>query len=179
MNEELEMETPGAGPSGIQSNPASQTTNTEAPTTAPLFPLPPTTLYSVEYPGYVRPESIPLAIERLGGQRRLETAFGRVPQRDAKESFPLELKLRPEDLYSHPVSGEVVATSNLVLKVVKRKRKQKEGSLQDRESVGEYTAEIVGSIPKTGRFRCMSIYLVCMEMLYQYTPSHGRFPIQI
>ncbi|KAK7696618.1 hypothetical protein QCA50_001276 [Cerrena zonata] len=153
MNDDVEMETPGAGPSITQDNLA---TSTQTSSTAPLLPLPSNPVYSVEYPGYVRPTSIPLAVERLGGHGRLEAAFGRVPQREGKESFPLELKLHPEDPYSHPITGEVVSTSNLVLKVVKRKRKRREGSSQEGEPAGEYTAEIVGTIPKTGRFRSLA-----------------------
>lgn len=177
MNHVIEMDTAGAGLSGIQAYQAYQDTNqqTSSPTTAPLFPLSSTPLYSVEYPGYVQPTSISLAVERLGGQKNLEAAFGRVPQREGKESFPLELKLRPEDPYSHPITGEVVSTSNLVLRVVKRKRKQKAGMPQDTEHVGEYIAEIAGTIPKTGRFRCMFLYsLMCkntIQIPYQHWPT--------
>ncbi|CAL1702142.1 unnamed protein product [Somion occarium] len=146
------MDSPGAGPSTAPGIPVDSTLN--IPTSAPLHPLPSAHFYSLEYPGYVQSCSIPLAVERLGGQARLDSAFRRVAS--MKTDFPLELNFRPENPYSHPVSGEVVHTSNLLLKVVKRKRKRKDGMQLDGEPVGEYTAEVVGVVPKTGRFRAMA-----------------------
>lgn len=67
-----------------------------------------------------------------------------------KAGSPLELNLRPNDPFSHPVAGEVLQTNNLLMKVVKRKRKTRG---PDGEAIGEYTAEVVGSISKTARFR--------------------------
>ena len=99
----------------------------------------------------MNPTSAPLAIERLGGQQSIDTAFRRATGRDRVESL-LELHLRPGNPYAHPVPGEVVPTSNLVLKVVKRKRRRQEGDLRD-GSIGEFTVQAVGVIPKTARFR--------------------------
>ena len=137
-----------AGPS---KRPSGDDHGTPAPAPAPERPLPNTHFYSVEYPGYVNPTSAPLAIERLGGQQSIDTAFRRATGRDRVESL-LELHLRPGNPYAHPVPGEVVPTSNIVLKVVKRKRRRQEGDLMD-GSIGEYTVQAVGVIPKTARFR--------------------------
>ncbi|KAJ7774340.1 RNA polymerase III transcription factor IIIC subunit-domain-containing protein [Mycena maculata] len=121
---------------------------------APERPVPSTAFYSIEFPGYVRTTSVPIAVQNLGGQAALDSAFKRSA---AKSEATLELKLRPGNPFAHPVPGDVVPTSNLVLKVVKRKRKNRmdsdDGALQ-----GEYTAEIVGSTPKTVRFRSMADY---------------------
>ena len=38
----------------------------------------------------------------------------------------MEMRLRPEDVFAHPVPGEVVPTSKLLVKVVKRRRKQRD-----------------------------------------------------
>ncbi|CAK5263051.1 unnamed protein product [Mycena citricolor] len=54
-----------------------------------------------------------------------------------------------------PIPGDVVSTNSLVLKIVKRRRKNR---MDDRGTVGEYTAEIVGAAPKTVRFRSMADY---------------------
>ena len=124
------------------------------PSLAPSRPLPSAHFYSVEYPGFVRAASAPLAIARLGGPPAIDAAFRRATGRDHAEPL-LELRLRPGDPYAHPVPGEVVPTSNVVLKVVKRTRKRRAdgGQVQDDGAVGEYTVEAVGVVPKTVRFR--------------------------
>jgi general transcription factor 3C polypeptide 5 (transcription factor C subunit 1) len=110
-------------------------------------PLPSTVFYSVEYPGYVQSSSVPLAIHNLGGQDSLDNAFKRIA---SKTETLVELHLRPGNPFAHPIPGDVVATNNILLKIVKRKRRK----LNDRnEDVGEYTAEAIGVIPKAIRFR--------------------------
>ncbi|EIW61805.1 uncharacterized protein TRAVEDRAFT_163333 [Trametes versicolor FP-101664 SS1] len=153
------MEQPEAGPSRLIAGPSSTPGPAAAqllPTAAPERPLPTAHFYSVEYPGYVRPTSVPLAVERLGGERTIESAFRRASGRDKVESL-LELRLRPGNPYAHPIPGEIVPTSNIVLKVVKRRRKRKDGEAAPEEgAVGEYTVEAVGVVPKTARFRSMA-----------------------
>ncbi|KAG1755899.1 RNA polymerase III transcription factor IIIC subunit-domain-containing protein [Suillus lakei] len=117
---------------------------------APERPLPSTPLYSIEYPGYVKPESVPLAVSNIGGPSRLETAFKRTA---AKNEALLELNLRPGNPFAHPIPGDIVSTNNILLKVVRRKRRHPDG-----ECIGEFTAEAVGVIPKTARFRSMADY---------------------
>ncbi|CAK5276014.1 unnamed protein product [Mycena citricolor] len=119
---------------------------------APEHPIPNRHFFSVEYPGYVRQESVPIAIQNLGGQAALDNAFKR---RAKTEPATLELKLRPGNPFAHPIPGDVVSTNNLVLKIVKRRRKNR---MDDRGTVGEYTAEIVGAASKTVRFRSMADY---------------------
>ncbi|OSD01840.1 hypothetical protein PYCCODRAFT_1478265 [Trametes coccinea BRFM310] len=161
------MEQPEAGPSQPQPGPSNTSptatnapnpgtsSSSPAPAPAPERPLPQTHFYSVEYPGYVRPTSVPLAIERLGGPNAIDGAFRRASGRDKVESL-LELRLRPGNPYAHPVPGEIVPTSNVVLKVVKRRKKRKEGQGLEDGAVGEYTIEAVGVVPKTARFRSMA-----------------------
>jgi general transcription factor 3C polypeptide 5 (transcription factor C subunit 1) len=112
---------------------------------APEHPLPSTPFFSIEYPGYVRPTSIPLAINNLGGQSSLNNAFKRTA---TKTDTLLELSLRPGNPFAHPVPGDAVSTNNVLLRVVKRKRWRVEGDM-----MGEYTAEAVGVVSKTVRFR--------------------------
>ncbi len=148
------IETPGAGSSRTSRNTASHTDPTEPPS-ARERPLLNTHFYSIEYPGYVKPASVPLAIDRLGGQRNIDEAFRRTGK---KLESTLELNLRPGNPFSHPIHGEVVGTNNILLKVVKRKRRRKDG---EQGEAGEYTAEVIGVIPKTGRFR--SEYHCCFN----------------
>lgn len=127
----------------------SRTERVEPLLPAPEHPLPSTHFYSIEYPGYVESASVPLAISNLGGRRHVENAFKHAT---AKSQSLLELNFRPGNPFAHPVSGDIVSTSNVVLKVVKRRRKRRESDASD-VPVGEYTAEAVGYIPKTVRFR--------------------------
>lgn len=131
------------------------------PSEAPERPLPSTPFFSVEYPGYVRPTSIPLAINNLGGQLSLDNAFKRTA---TKADALLELSLRPGNPFAHPVPGDVVNTNNVLLKVVKRKRRRLDGDLE-LVVMGEYTAEVVGVIPKTARFRSESYESSCRELI--------------
>ncbi|KAH8106055.1 RNA polymerase III transcription factor IIIC subunit-domain-containing protein [Cristinia sonorae] len=143
--------TPGAGPSNTVHDGHNTAPNIPA-AVAPSHRLPPSHFYSIEYPGYVRPTSIPIALGKLGGPSQVFAAF---QKSGSKAGSPLELNLRPNDPFSHPVAGEVLQTNNLLMKVVKRKRKTRG---PDGEAIGEYTAEVVGSISKTARFRSMADY---------------------
>jgi general transcription factor 3C polypeptide 5 (transcription factor C subunit 1) len=81
----------------------------------------------------------------------IDNAFKRNASRT--ESL-LELNLRPGNPFSHPVPGDVCAANNILMKVVKRKRRIAG------EQEGEYTAEVAGVIPKVARFRSKRISLV-------------------
>jgi general transcription factor 3C polypeptide 5 (transcription factor C subunit 1) len=119
--------------------------------------LPQHSFYSVEYPGYVQPSSVPLAISNLGGQSKVDHAFKRTA---SKTQTILELSLRPGNPFAHPIPGDVVGTNNLLLKVTKRKRKQVGGDSPS--TIGEYTAEVVGIVSKTARFRSDFMSFPCL-----------------
>ncbi|KAH9981862.1 RNA polymerase III transcription factor IIIC subunit-domain-containing protein [Russula compacta] len=134
---------------------------TESQKCAPAHELRTTHFYSIEYPGYVRPESVSKAIHSLGGQSSIDRAFRRSAP---KEDSLFELNLRPDNPFSHPLPGDIVTTNNILLRVVKRKLKR---PLSDDDGsqtiIGEYTAIAVGVIPKTARFRSMADF--------QYQPA--------
>ena len=119
--------------------------------TALAHELPTAHFYSIEYPGYVRLESVTTAVHSLGGQSSIDRAFRRsAPKEDAL----LELNLRPDNPFSHPLPGDLVSTNNILLKVVKRRLKRSpDDDESQNEIIGEYTAAAVGVIPKTARFR--------------------------
>jgi general transcription factor 3C polypeptide 5 (transcription factor C subunit 1) len=162
----------------MQNNPSSPSGSgaaTPPQSQAPEHPLPQTAFYSVEYPGYVRPTSVPLAVNNLGGQAAIDNAFRRAT---SKTDTLLELKLRPGQPFAHSVPGEVVGTNNILLKVTKRKRKKRpEGVLED-GAIGEYVAEAVGVIPKTARFRSQCILSCCFaSWLWMASYRYGGLSI--
>jgi general transcription factor 3C polypeptide 5 (transcription factor C subunit 1) len=117
---------------------------------APERQLPQIPFYSVEYPGYVRSSTVPIAVKNLGGQTSIDNAFKRAA---SKTESLIELALRPDQPFAHPIPGDVVGTNNILLKVVKRRRKRGVDRDWCDGAIGEYTAEAIGTIPKTARFR--------------------------
>ena len=156
---------------------------------ATSYEIPQRPFYSIEYPGYVRPTSVPQAIARLGGEKIVSEAF--------RKNLNVDLKLhdpgkRP---FAHPPSGKTVEVQNLVLKVTRRKRKvdvpkEPENSGNDVEmqggdtegdqhsqplgwegmpfanalreattSKGEFKIEVLGRLQKTMRFRSKAVPL--------------------
>ncbi|KAG8977140.1 tau 95 subunit of transcription factor TFIIIC, partial [Tulasnella sp. 427] len=165
--------------------------------------LPQTSFHSIEYPGYVSetPQALEGALKTLGGQTAVDKVF-RQPR-----TRVLDLKLRPDDIFAHPISGEAVSTLKVLVKVTKRKRrlrvaepsgneplsttdevrnavpeasaspievdadigKQPTSDASERinptpwEEEPGYTTELLGTIPRTVRFRAMADF--------QYTPD--------
>ncbi|KAL2348666.1 hypothetical protein Fmac_002666 [Flemingia macrophylla] len=122
--------------------------------------------FLVHYPAY--PSSISRAVDTLGGIQGILKARGSQPNR-------LELRFRPEDPYSHPAFGELRPTSNLLLKISKRKpphvddaedcsssgvKNGEQGnqpeSVSDQE--GSLCADIVARIPEAYFFDGMADY---------------------
>ncbi|KAI6130498.1 RNA polymerase III transcription factor IIIC subunit-domain-containing protein [Pisolithus croceorrhizus] len=118
-------------------------------------PLPATQFYSVEYPGYVQPSSVHLALRNLGGPSSLENAFKRGA---AKNEGLLELNFQPGNPFAHPIPGDIVNTSNILFKVTKRRRRKADGDKTPDAIVGDYTLEAMGVILKAARFRSMADY---------------------
>ena len=128
--------------------------------TAREKPLPQVAFCSIEYPGYVEECSVPQAIENLGGQPKVDQVFRRTAQ---KTDAPLELSFHPRNPFSHPIPGDVVPSNSLLLKVVKRKRRV-DAAHSDDGVIGEYTADVVGIVSKTARFR--SAYFIMLRRLH-------------
>ena len=114
-------------------------------------PLPSEKLYAIEFPGRIQDQqhSIDRAVQHLGGAGAISRAFRR---NASKLDALLELNWRPGNPFSHPVPGRTVLVNNLLLKLVKRKRIKRGGVLL-KEPEWEFTAKVVGVIPKTIRFR--------------------------
>ncbi|KAJ2399358.1 tau 95 subunit of transcription factor TFIIIC [Coemansia sp. RSA 2559] len=119
--------------------------------------LPQRTVVSVEYPGYVN--NTETAIKTIGGPERL----ARIVDEDV--GMPVELRYRYKDLASHPINGNVIPTQNLLVKVKRRTRvpRHKDNNHSTSKTAAgdtETTAEIVGIITKTVRFRMLADFQV-------------------
>lgn len=121
---------------------------------APEHPLSTEKFYVIEFPGYVKESSISRATEHLGGHARICNAFRKNMN---KSDSLLELSWRPGNPFAHPIQGGVLTSNNLLLKVRKRKYKQR-GDPNAAGREGDFTAEVVGVIPRTIRFRCSYPY---------------------
>ncbi|KAH8926211.1 hypothetical protein BT69DRAFT_1317752 [Atractiella rhizophila] len=119
---------------------------------APKFQIPNRTFVSIEYPGVVteQPESMERAIESLGGAAALSSAIN-----SPSPSNQVELRLGSEDeIFRHPIPGDIVDSDNIVLKLTRRRRKKKVGV--DNEEEGVFSVECLGLSTKIIRFRKMA-----------------------
>ncbi|KAJ3415690.1 tau 95 subunit of transcription factor TFIIIC [Chytridiales sp. JEL 0842] len=140
---------------------------------AESFALPNWNFHCIEYPGNV--QDAERAIETMGGQKEIERAF-------AEELRSIELRYRPEDPFSHPITGEVVETADLLLKVTRKRRKRPTGS-NGTYCEDDYMmkTEVVGMVSKTCRFRALADfqYLVNPEdPMYKLRKALGTFDVQ-
>ncbi|KAI9249127.1 RNA polymerase III transcription factor IIIC subunit-domain-containing protein [Phascolomyces articulosus] len=95
----------------------------------------------VEYPGRVK--NVDRALKTLGGEKAIVNLLD-------KDVKTIELRQRPEDPFCHPIAGDVLPSSSLLLKVTKRKKKNQ----PDEEAT--FKTEALGTISKTCRFRAMA-----------------------
>lgn len=95
--------------------------------------------------------------------QRPEQILNVIAQSDVDECFNapvsqtrhLEMKYRPLDRSSIPVRGSRVASQKVLVRVVKKRKRARPG---EPSNEGVFTANIVGSIPQTVRFRCEHSY---------------------
>lgn len=140
---------------------------------ATSYEIPQKSLYSIEYPGYVRPTSVQRAIARLGGEKIVSEAF--------RKNLNIDLKLHDPGTrpFAHPPSGKTVEVQNLVLKVTRRKRKvaastkgpeplENDVEMHDGDTVGEQHPQPLGweGLPFANALR-------------EATTSKGEFKLEV
>jgi hypothetical protein len=64
----------------------------------------------------------------------------------------LELRFRPSDTFCHPAFGDVRGSSNLLLKVTKKRRTEELGT-------PAFEAKVVGKITKTVKFQGIGLLI--------------------
>ncbi|PRP82724.1 general transcription factor 3C polypeptide 5-like [Planoprotostelium fungivorum] len=97
-------------------------------------------LTAIEYPGIVK--NVDKAIETLGGTRQLSAILNQ------PEDLP-RLHFRPSDPFCHPIFSDKKKTSNMLVKMSRKKAK-------DGGEPSEWKAEVIGVIRDTHRFRGMA-----------------------
>ncbi|CAG8570655.1 8679_t:CDS:2 [Diversispora eburnea] len=128
---------------------------------APNKIIPSQQLFSVEYPGYVK--NMDKILQTLGGRKGLKKAVN--------EDL-MELRFRPGDPFCHPINGDVIPTSNLLLKVSWKRKKikkrvskrlveEEDNNQSDDRNIKDLDFQVIGIISKTCRFRGkLKIYLL-------------------
>lgn len=107
-------------------------------------------LAAIEYPGPILPTSLNKALKTMGGLSAVSQALAA----PAKDNRSLELSLNTRNPFSHPVPAHMADTGNVLMRVVKRRRKIPKRDEQGKVvEEGIYTLTPVGVITKTARFR--------------------------
>ena len=119
-------------------------------------------LVALEYPGPIN--SIEKAIDSLGGLNQIAAALNSPLLHEDVKKPKIELKLM-KGPNGHPVPGFISETGNLVLKVVKRRRKMEEASTAPEVESGIYRYEVLGVAHKTVRFR--GELLICFSFFWR------------
>ncbi|CAG8544001.1 680_t:CDS:10, partial [Ambispora leptoticha] len=141
---------------------------------AACLSVPDKQFFVVEYPGRVK--NIDKVLKTLGGQRGLNRAIN--------ENL-VELRYRVNDPFCHPINGDIVPTANFLVKVTRRRKKQKKN--EDRQSESDITDEsnikyeIKGIISKTCRFRGMADFQYIVNSdnpIRNFRKSLERFDVQ-
>jgi general transcription factor 3C polypeptide 5 (transcription factor C subunit 1) len=135
---------------------------------APLLPIGEKRFLCVEYPGYVK--SLKRALGTMGGEKALAQAI--------QDDSPVELNFRKADIFSHPIKGDILPSTRLLVKVTRHvKRHRETGEIVEEEEGEGWKTEVLGSVTKTLRFRGTKgdaiEWIHRIHMLYF---SHGRFP---
>lgn len=99
-------------------------------------------LVGIEYPGYV--ENVQTMLQTLGGEEAITQTNNGNPTR-------LELSFRPGDPYCHPMCGDRFPTSNLLLRVRKKRRKRNTAGTEE----VKYEQEILGIVDTTFRYESL------------------------
>lgn len=128
-------------------------------------------LIGIEYPGRV--ENVDNMIRSLGGLTNISKV---VCNMDKKR---LDLKFRPDDVFSKPIYGDLKSSSGLLIKVVKKRQKFDVAGPSNSDSIDEPTIEILGIVRSMfkfeGKFRSHQIWkvkkkLFLLSLILFYVP---------
>ncbi|ODQ50599.1 hypothetical protein SAICODRAFT_9867 [Saitoella complicata NRRL Y-17804] len=131
---------------------------------APRHIIPSGTLYSVEHPAS-KITNIDKAIKTLGGQKGIDKfVFATAEEIHTEPHAPnmsikplLELRMRPDDHYSHPIAGIDQSVQNILIRITRRKLK----SAPPTQKGDIHKIEAIGVIERTARFRDLADFQIC------------------
>jgi len=98
----------------------------------------------VDYPGIVH--NVDEMLDTVGGLSNLQKTFN-------LKNGRLELKFRPDDIYSHATFGDRVPVNNFFIKVIKKKFTNSDGAIQFK-----YETVIEGVIDSCYRFQSLAAF---------------------
>ncbi|PIK42469.1 hypothetical protein BSL78_20675 [Apostichopus japonicus] len=128
-----------------------------------LIPVPEKNLTCVEYPGKVL--NVDRALQTLGGKENISHTILQSGRR-------LALNFRPGDSFCKPLYGSKYSTTNMLLKVTRKKSpagssvKTTDQTTATNNSTDEYSCEMIGTVDTTFKFEGMSDF--------QYLPMETR-----
>lgn len=116
----------------------------------------PTTVYaSIEFPGPVLSTS--RALNTIGGLPHISRILSN-PTTSLQSTPSIELNLSPSNTFTHTIPAVISQTSNIVLKVVKRRRKRpkldQDGLVMEE---GVFEVQVAGVVKQSVRFRGMLV----------------------
>ncbi|ORY40014.1 RNA polymerase III transcription factor IIIC subunit-domain-containing protein [Leucosporidium creatinivorum] len=118
-------------------------------------------LAAIEYPGPIQPTSLNKALKTMGGLSSVSQALA-APTKDNRS---LELSLNIKNPFSHPVPAHIADTGNVLMRVVKRRRKNPKRDEQGKVvEEGIYTIAPVGAVTKTARFRAVADFQTSVDL---------------
>ena len=137
---------------------------------APSYKLDIPSYLCIEYP--LRVKDTNKAIKMVGGSRKISQCF-------IDPEMKLQLKLRPGDPYSHPVSSSKITSDENVLfklripkRIMDEHRGDVRSALEECEKEGKkYDVEAVGMLSKTYRFRALADF----QMITKRSPFMKQF----
>lgn len=100
----------------------------------------PVNLVGVQYPGYIK--NVSHMLETLGGEENVSRTY-------SNPLIRLDMAFRPSDPYCNVLCGDRYTSSNLLLRVKRRRRKNKDESQEPDK--WKYEQEILGVVDTTYR----------------------------
>lgn len=123
---------------------------------------------ALEYPGPIK--SITKAIDSLGGLTQISAALNSPLKGDDIKKPRIELQLM-RGPNGHPVPGFIGESGNLVMRVVKRRRKRSRTTEEQEEGVYRY--DILGVAHRTVRFRGEFIAIIICLFVFGWGVFSG------
>ena len=129
-----------------------------------MMPLPSRSIVNVEYPAFVR--NVDACLETLGAHT------GDLSKTLKRKARTMQLNFRPDDPSSRAIAGSKVSTTNLLVRV--RRRKRPKGAPHDEAASEPTVATIVGTVDTTYRFEGMADFQWAGSLQHEPPPQQAQ-----